>query len=92
MINYRGGIRRFWDREGARRNWDREQHGSSTEEGTFPGCTIVGDDLQFLMALDRYKRRESRPFMTWLEVLAVAHALGWRKVAEATDLPRCPKE
>lgn len=75
-------------REGARRNYNREPHGRSASEGTFPGCDISGDRLAFMMALDRYKRRESRPHPTWAEVLAVAESLGYRRVAEATELPR----
>lgn len=66
-----------------RRDYDREQHA-----GTFPGCEITGDGLRFMMALDRYKRRNDRPHPTWAEVLAVAVAMGWRKVAAPADLPK----
>jgi hypothetical protein len=36
------------------------------------------------VAMNDYKR----PVPTWREILAVVHALGYRKVAEATALPR----
>jgi len=39
------------------------------------------------MAVERYKRENRRPSLTWPEVLEVVHALGYRKIAEKTDLP-----
>ena len=48
------------------------------------------EERLFLRAIDTYKRSRRRPFPTWSEVLAIVHALGYRKVAEPTDLPRAP--
>ncbi len=45
------------------------------------------DESEFMKAMDRYKRENRRPFPTWSEVLEVLRALGYRKVAEPTDLP-----
>jgi len=45
------------------------------------------DETEFMKAMDRYKRDNRRPFPTWSEVLEVMRALGYRKVAEPTDLP-----
>ncbi|MBM3982682.1 MAG: hypothetical protein FJ304_20905 [Planctomycetes bacterium] len=45
------------------------------------------DETEFMKAMDRYKRDNRRPFPTWSEVLEVLRALGYRRVAEATDLP-----
>ena len=45
------------------------------------GCEYSADEREFLMAMDRYKRLNRRPFPTWQEVLAVVHSLGYRKVA-----------
>ncbi len=39
------------------------------------------EELEFLRTIDQYKRVNQRPFPTWKEVLAVAKALGYRKVA-----------
>jgi hypothetical protein len=36
-------------------------------------------ELEFMMALDAYKRKYQRPYPTCREVLAVLHHLGWRK-------------
>jgi FMN phosphatase YigB (HAD superfamily) len=44
------------------------------------------DDIEFMHAMDRYKRDFKRPYPTWSEVLEVLKALGYRKVA-ASDLP-----
>ena len=45
------------------------------------------DEILFMKAMDQYKRDNRRPFPTWSEVLEVLHALGYRKVADATALP-----
>ena len=45
------------------------------------------DEIQFMKAMDQYKRENRRPFPTWSEVLEVLRALGYRRVAEAGRLP-----
>jgi len=49
------------------------------------------DETDFMKAMDRYKRDNRRPFPTWSEVLEVLRAMGYRKVAEPTDLPGAKK-
>ena len=49
----------------------------SAEEGQ-----MSEEQFSFLMAIDEYKKKNSRPFPTWTEVLEVIKALGYRKVAE----------
>jgi hypothetical protein len=44
------------------------------------------EQLQFLLAIEEYKKSNSRPFPTWTEVLDVIKALGYRKVAEPQSL------
>ncbi len=41
---------------------------------------------EFLEAMTEYKRLNKRPFPTWSEVLDVMHAIGYRKVAEPSDI------
>lgn len=43
------------------------------------------DEVEFMNAMDDYKRRSGRPFPTWSEVLEVLRDLGYRKVAEPTQ-------
>jgi len=62
---------------GRRRSDDRR----AAEEGE-----MTDEQFEFVMAVDRYKRVNSRPFPTWTEVLDVLHALGYRKVAEPKDI------
>jgi hypothetical protein len=50
------------------------------------------EQFEFLMAIDEYKRQNSRPFPTWTEVLEVIKALGYRKVAEPQSLEQSKKE
>lgn len=45
------------------------------------------DEIEFMKAMDQYKRDNRRPFPTWSEVLEVLAALGYRRVAEPTSLP-----
>lgn len=58
---------------GRRRSDDRK----SAEEGH-----MSDEQFEFLMAIDEYKRKNTRPFPTWTEVLEVIKTLGYRKVAE----------
>ncbi|MCJ7730148.1 MAG: hypothetical protein MUO27_09770 [Sedimentisphaerales bacterium] len=68
---------------GRRRSDDRR----NAEEGQ-----MSDEQFEFLMAIDEYKKSNSRPFPTWTEVLEVIKALGYRKVAEPASLAECAKE
>jgi hypothetical protein len=46
------------------------------------------DQVDFMKAMDLYKRRSGRQFPTWSEVLEVIENLGYRKVAAPTDVYR----
>ena len=37
------------------------------------------EEVEFMMAIERYKRQQGRPYPDCREVLMVARALGWRK-------------
>lgn len=45
-----------------------------------------GDEIEFMKAMDVYKRQSGRQFPTWSEVLEVIRCLGYRKVAEPTEI------
>jgi len=62
---------------GRRRSTDRK----AAEEGQ-----MSDEQFAFLMAIEEYKRKNSRPFPTWTEVLEVIKAIGHRKVAEPSNL------
>lgn len=62
---------------GRRRGDDRK----AAEEGQ-----MSDEQFEFLMAINEYKRANSRPFPTWTEVLEVIKALGYRKVAAPQPL------
>ncbi len=62
---------------GKRRSNDRK----SAEEGQ-----MSDEQFAFLMAIEEYKKKNARPFPTWTEVLEVIKAIGYRKVAEPSDL------
>ncbi len=59
----------------------------SAEEGQ-----MSDEQYEFLMAIDEYKRTNTRPFPTWTEVLEVIKALGYRKVAEPQSLGQSKKD
>lgn len=44
------------------------------------------EEIEFMRAIEDYKKDFCRPFPTWSEVLEVAKALGYRKVAEPTKI------
>ena len=49
------------------------------------------DEIDFMRAMDEYKRKSNRQFPTWSEVLEVLRAMGYRKVAEPTEILPKPK-
>ena len=68
---------------GRRRTDERK----SAEEGQ-----MSDEQFEFLMAIDEYKRKNTRPFPTWTEVLEIIKALGYRKVAEPQPLEPFKKD
>ena len=68
---------------GRRRSDDRR----SAEEGQ-----MSDEQFEFLKAIDEYKRKNTRPFPTWTEVLEVIKTLGYRKVSESQPLGRSEKK
>ena len=58
-------------------------------EENFPGSDYSAEEADFLRAIDRYKTMNRRWFLTWREVLRIAKALGYRRVAApAAALPK----
>ncbi len=47
------------------------------------------EQLEFIKAVDEYKRVNNRPFPTWTEVLDVVLYLGYRKVAPIGEFKLC---
>lgn len=68
---------------GRRRTDERK----SAEEGQ-----MSDEQFEFLMAIDEYKKKNTRPFPTWTEVLEVIKAIGYRKVAEPQSLEQFKKK
>ncbi len=46
------------------------------------GADYTREEIDFMMAMSEYIRRTGRKFPDPCEVLAVAHALGYRKVVD----------
>ena len=53
----------------------RSDNRRSAEEGE-----MTGEQFEFVMAIETYKKVNKRMFPTWTEVLEVMHQLGYRKV------------
>lgn len=47
---------------------------------TSPDLELDADVLEFIEALDRFKKAHNKPFPSWSEVLHVLRSLGYRKV------------
>ncbi|HEV3142850.1 MAG TPA: hypothetical protein VGZ47_03085 [Gemmataceae bacterium] len=65
----------------------RNQKGQGPKPPPQPG-ELSFDEVEFMKAMDQYKRDNRRPFPTWSEVLEVLRALGYRKVHSPAELPR----
>ena len=72
VTDRRGGLER---RRGPGRR--RSETRREAEEGE-----MTDELLEFVLAIDEYKRKNTRPFPTWSEVFELIRYLGYRKVAE----------
>jgi len=61
-------------RHAFRRIEDQEAFQKRVEEGD-----LTLEEIEFVRAVDRYKRKFNRPFPTWSEVLAILKELGYTK-------------
>jgi hypothetical protein len=57
-----------------RRNEDQQAFQKRVEEGE-----LTLEEVEFVRAVDRYKRKFNRPFPTWSEVLAIVKELGYTR-------------
>jgi hypothetical protein len=57
-----------------RRNEDQQAFQKRVEEGE-----LTLEEIEFVRAVDRYKRKFNRPFPTWSEVLAIVKELGYTR-------------
>jgi len=49
------------------------------ERSAPPMAEVDGEALEFIEAIDRFKRQHGRPFPSWSEVLMVLRELGYRR-------------
>lgn len=56
----------------------RTEERRAAEEGE-----LTDEQFEFIMAIEKYKKVNNRPFPTWTEVLEVIKKLGYRKVAKS---------
>jgi hypothetical protein len=82
VVDRRLGLDR--NRGPGRRRTDERK---AAEEGQ-----MSDEQFEFLMAIDEYKRQNTRPFPTWTEVLEVIKALGYRKVTDPQPLQQFKKQ
>ncbi len=100
VTDRRGGDRRGADRRKRsqpvaleRRSGKERRHQGERRRQIDPTTCerdYTDEEIDFMKAMDQYKRDNRRPFPTWSEVLEVLRSLGYRKVAERTALPGLP--
>jgi hypothetical protein len=76
VVDRRLGLDR---RRGPGRRLSEER--KSAEQGQ-----MSDEQFEFLLAIDEYKRKNSKRFPTWTEVFEVIKAMGYRKVADPQSL------
>jgi len=74
----------------------KERHAKKGKRRRYVDPTMCERDytngeIELMKAMDQYKREYHRPFPTWNEVLEVIVALGYRKVAEQSQILERPK-
>lgn len=70
------------NKAGAWHGWDRGGGKNRVDGATGDvdrGAEYTPDQIEFMMAMDRYKRESRRPFPSWSEVLDVLKSLGYEK-------------
>ena len=82
VVDRRLGLDR---RRGPGRRLSEER--KSAEQGQ-----MSDEQFEFLLAIEEYKRKNSKRFPTWTEVFEVIKAMGYRKVAEPQSLKRFVKD
>ena len=82
VVDRRLGLDR---RRGPGRRLSEER--KSAEQGQ-----MSDEQFEFLLAIDEYKRKNSKRFPTWTEVFEVIKAMGYRKVAEPQSLKAFVKD
>jgi hypothetical protein len=45
---------------------------------------VDGDALEFIQAVETYRKEKGRPFPAWTEILQIVKALGYRKPGHET--------
>lgn len=68
-----------------RKNQEARDAGIGIPYGQNPMTSEVdyaADEVEFMKAVERYKREHRRPFPTTREILAIVVGLGYKKVAE----------
>lgn len=46
---------------------------------------VENEELEFIQAIEKFKRDNGQPFPSWSEVLGIVKKLGYRKVADAEN-------
>lgn len=83
-------------KQGVRNPSIKERHAKKGKRRRYIDPTMCERDytngeIELMKAMDQYKREYRRPFPTWSEVLKVMVALGYRKVAEQSQIIDRPK-
>ena len=76
--------------EGERRDGDERRQKVERRRQIDPTTCerdYTDSEIEFMKAIDRYRRENGRPFPTWSEVLEVLLALGYEKVQKTVDMP-----
>lgn len=63
-----------------RDQWEGTNNSSNAKGISTDGSLYTEAEVEFMLAMERYKREKGRRFPNWKEVLEVAKSLGYRKV------------
>ncbi len=48
---------------------------------------LTPEELQFIKAIEKYKKINNKHFLSWTEVLKIINAMGYRRVAKPEAIP-----
>ncbi len=64
-----------------------DESGRSQFLEKYPGADVTPEELEFLMAMERFQRKHHRRYPSWREILFVLRSLGYRKGPPGPDPP-----
>ncbi len=90
-VDRQQGVKKQGPEGGSTRTSSRSAKRRSPKEPPVDPELLEYERLEFLKAMDKYKRKTGKTFPSWTEVLEVLRSIGWISPARLPDSANTPK-